>query len=418
MTQWPNVARRCRDLRERLRQNLLLPLAWRRFGRLAVGEDLTDCRRILLVRVDGMGDVVMTLPAVRVLRQCFPRAQIDVVVRPWSAPLFFEPGLVDNVWLFETARAPRRTRAETQSPWGLIRRLRMQRYDVAIDIAGRENARRLAFHSGARRCIGPVLSRYDTSEPPIRNYAFLLSNPVNLSDGGDRASQEHPVDSFLRVLPALGVSVPTPVPYDFSLPEECLRATRCVLQQCGINRPFGVVHPFASEAQRNWPIERFAAIADHLIQAHDLDVVVTGSKRDADGIAELRRRVRFPNQVVEAAGSFSLPVLAAVYRQSEVMVTVDTGPMHVADMAGAPLAALFLPWFAQNRPYRQPDAVLLPPGMAPDCGFNAHPPDAATTHYLAGISIDQVRERVDAKLKTRKIPSTGCAARGAFLEDL
>jgi ADP-heptose:LPS heptosyltransferase len=158
-------------------------------------------------------------------------------------------------------------------------------------------------------------------------------------------------------------------------------------------------------------VERFAAVADHLVRAYDLDVLVTGSGRDAGRIEELRRGVAQPERVVAAAGSFALPELAAVYRLADIMVSADTGPTHLADMVGTPLVTLFLPWHAVNRPYRQPDAVVLPPGLPARCAFNASPPDADTVRYLHRIAVEQVLKGVDAKLAARRATPGGDPSR-------
>jgi ADP-heptose:LPS heptosyltransferase len=224
---------------------------------------------------------------------------------------------------------------------------------------------------------------------------------VTLPDHGNPASPEHPVDSFLHVLRGLGMDVPAVAPYDLAVPDDAVRGALCALRGRGIAPPFAVIHPVASDEPKNWPVERFAAVADHLVRAHHLDVLVTGSDRDGDRLGALLGNVSCRERVVAAAGAFSLPEMAAVCRSAEIMVTADTGPMHLADTVGTPLVALFLPWNAVNRPYRQPDAVVLPPGLPATAAFNAKPADADTARYIDRIAVEQVLERVEGKLRAR-----------------
>ena len=360
-------------------------------------------RRLLFIRLDHIGDVAMSLPALHALRQHYPDARIDVLVLPEVAPLLAEVPDVDEVIPYAApvfTRNPRR-QAGLGRTLALVHRLRRGRYDVAVELRGNDLCRLLAFLAGARRRLGPGRSLYEMSGRT--NFDFLLTHPVAPPD-----DSQYAVDRSLQTLRACGLPLPD-APYRLPVKPEREAPVRETLAGLGVRRGYAVIHARPSEESRQWHPERFAAVADHLTQVHGLDVLLTGAPRDRDYNADILARVARPERVFNAAGLFALPELPALLADAALMVSVDTGPMHVAALVGTPLVTLFHPTLAPlHHPYGQEDGVLIPPA------------ESASEHriweggVLAAIPADDVIAAVDRKqrraAKTRLCLVSGGAA--------
>ncbi len=373
---------------------LLLHCAARLAARLRPPKTTTDVglpetvRRLLFIRLDHIGDVAMNLPALHALRLRYPNAKIDALVLPAVAPLLAEVPDVDEGIPYA---APGFTRGgRSAGLWetlALVRRLRRERYDLAIDLRGNDLCRLIAFASGAGRRLGPAHSQYEVSGRP--NYGFLLTHPVSLPDG-----PEHAPERCLETLHACGLTLPE-APYKLPVTPERVASMRERLTEWGVGERFAVIHARPSEESRQWLPERFAAVADHLMQVHGLDVLLTGTPRDGDYNREILACSAAPEGLFDASGLFTLPELPALFAEAALMVSVDTGPMHVAALVGTPLVTLFHPTLARlHHPYGQPDGVLTPDVM----GEQEH--RMWDQLPLAAITTAQVLAAVDRKLQT------------------
>ena len=351
-------------------------------------------RRVLWIRVDGIGDVVMTLPALHTFKKQFPLASVDVLVRPLSAPLLEGLPEISQVLTFESPDAPKSTRDQSgRLSWLSLRReLRRRRYDLAVDIAGRDVGRALAFLSGARLRLSPAQSIYDL--PGQSNYAFLMTHPVPMP-----VQPQPAVENFLSLLRATGLAAEREAePYRLPVAPEKRQAVREKLASLGVQGSYAVIHARSAEDAKDWPPERFGPVAAHLVHSHGLAVVLTGTPRDREYNECIRRNTSPSEAVYDATGVFALAELPALLADAGLMVTVDTGPMHIAAMVGTPLVALFLPWFVQrDQPYGQPDAVLTP------FSGTTFPVERAEEFWqgrlLDGIRVEDVIAAMDRKLK-------------------
>ena len=316
-------------------------------------------RRILWIRLDHIGDLALSLPALHALRENFPDARIDALTLPSSAPLLADVPGVSEVLTYDAPAFARdkKTAAGAGETQSLMRRLRARRYDLAVDTRGDDTSRLLAYFGGARRRAGPERAFYESPGKP--NYAFLLTHPVPMADAPAQAA-----DANLFLLRSLGLTVPEAPPYRLSPSPARAAAVRESLAALGVVGPYAVLHARPSEGSKAWNSEGFAAVANHLARAHGLSVLLSGAPADGEENARILAGITETARVFDIAGRFGLADLPALFQSARVMVTVDTGPMHIGAMVGTPLVALFLPGLADlYYPYRQPGSVLAP---APD----------------------------------------------------
>jgi 3-deoxy-D-manno-octulosonic-acid transferase/heptosyltransferase-1 len=168
----------------------------------------------------------------------------------------------------------------------------------------------------------------------------------------------HAVENNLELLRVLDVSEKVPS-FRFEVSAVQQERVERKLQQLKVGTNFATIHACSNDAQRNWRPERFAAVADYLVEHHDLDVVLTGVDSDAVYNASIISSMLHLERAHNAAGSFSLTDLPAFYERAQLMITVDTGPMHIAAAMQTPIVALFLPRLApRHHPYGQSDGVV------------------------------------------------------------
>lgn len=324
--------------------------------RYAVAPQADDpaIRRILVVRVDLLGDVVLSLPAVRALRRAYPRAQIDMLVLHSTAGILAgESADIERVLTFDPHAWRRPTALLRPRTWRdalhLLRTLHAARYDLAISISG-DIGSILTRLSGARRRVGyaaeayPFLltdtlpgGRYRVHQHEVRYVLALAERAGGLVRPGDDALS-------LRVLPQAAKRM-----------DEMLRAAR---RSSGARGPVVALHAGARNGQaKRWPPAHLAALADRLIAELDALVVLSGAPSEAPLAREvLAHCTRRPINLV---GKTSLQELAALLAASDLLVTGDSGPLHIACAVVTPVVALHGPTDPALSGATAADAIVL-----------------------------------------------------------
>lgn len=276
---------------------------------------------ILVVRLGALGDIVHTVPAVSALRRAFPDARIDWLVDAKHAEMADLVTVLDDVVPLEQA---------TVRGWvGVTRRLRQVRYDAALDFQGLMKSAILARASGASRVIG--FSIWHLREKAAR--------PFYSSTGAELARDEpqlHVIQKNLRLLRTLGVEDDRVV---FPLADVDSPALSIVEHDLA-GAPFALVNPAAAWPNKQWPPDRFGEVAAFLSEVRGLTPIVLWGR----GEAPLAQAV-----VDASAGTARLAPptrlrdLLALARAARLMISGDTGPLHIAAAVGTPAVAIFGP---------------------------------------------------------------------------
>jgi len=354
-------------------------------------EDFLKARRILIIRLDGIGDAVMTLPAIKLLRKMMPNAVVDGVFRPATMRFLRELNIFDNLYDYEHRSASPATKEQPSIPYyALLKILHKNRYDFVIDFAGRPLSRRIGFSFGAKRMVTPSWSYYER-DLNIDTHFFasdIIDMPSDLSH--PTARTEHIVRSLT------GSQIPCD--YELQIPDLAKEtATRKVMDFIG-KKQFALVHPVSSDRHRNWPIERFVTVTDHLVSKFDLNILVTGSARDEEQLSDFRAKSRYSDRILVAPSLFSLTELMEVCRLARIVISVDTSIVHLADGVGANLLALYTPYYLCNHPFRNPSSALSP--TCPGERFTPHvrPEDEEVNDRIKLLQLDDVLNKVDSLL--------------------
>ena len=311
-------------------------------------------RRVLLVKPSSLGDVIHALPVAVALGEAFPAAEIDWVVnRPYAELLEAHPR-VGRVLLFDRQRWGGWGAWGRRREWkGLVARLRQVGYDVAIDLQG---LARSALVTRASRA--PVRVGLATAREFSRLAYTVTVRP--------RDPEAHAVDRYLQVLRALGVSPPTEPRFELAAPEEARRRVEAALAQELVAEPIVCVAPGARWETKRWPPERFAEVAERLAAGDDARVIVVGTAEDADLARVIGERVG--ERALDWTGRTSLVELVALFERSALVLTNDSGPMHLAAAVGTPLVAVFGPTNpARTGPYSDRAAVVTSAAHCAPC---------------------------------------------------
>ncbi|HEX9910236.1 MAG TPA: glycosyltransferase family 9 protein, partial [Desulfatiglandales bacterium] len=292
--------------------------------------------KILIVKLSAIGDVIHTLPALTALRRQYPNAQIDWLVEDAAADLVQGHAALSRAMVWRRREFVKLLRAGKLSSavrlfLSLLLALRDTRYDLIIDFQALLKSSLWIFLARGRRKAG-----FDQGMAHSENSHLFLNERIPAV-----SMEMHALDRGLRLLQALGIP-DTQVLYDLPLGQEEERAAEQILVENGIrsDQPFVAINPVAKWPTKLWDAERFRELAECLLKK-GFQVAFTGSKEDRPVIDEIACTLSSP--VVRLDGRTSLKVLAAVYRSACVVVTTDTGPMHLAAAVGTPVVALFGP---------------------------------------------------------------------------
>lgn len=279
---------------------------------------------MVFVRTDRLGETVLTLPAIDALRAARPQGHLRLMVHPSVRELFDGYPHVDEV-VAEPPAAGLVGRA-----WSLSRLWR--RWDVDVIIIS--NAKK-EYHLAAWLAGIPVRVGYDRKWGRLLTHRIPDERPLG---------EQHEVEYNIALLASLGIS--SALPPLLRLPVEETRARHMAQQLEGWRVQQAdrliAIHPWTSNPRKQWPLNRFHALARELGDQPDIRLLLIG------GEAERAQMAGWPadagpreGRVIDAVGRLSLPELAACLQRVRVLVTNDSGPMHVAAAVGTPVVALF-----------------------------------------------------------------------------
>jgi lipopolysaccharide heptosyltransferase I len=330
----------------------------------------------LIVRLGALGDIVHTIPAVAALRRGYPDARIDWVVDARHAPFAELVQPVDRIIRLEKT---------TVNAWvDLVRRLRPYRYDVALDFQGLMKSAVLARASGAARVVG--FSIWHLREKGARPFYSEV-------DSGEPAP--HVIGKNLSLLSTVGI---TSAEIEFPLARSSSPALEAVRREAG-GAPFALINPGAAWPNKRWPAARFGEVAAFVREVRGLvPFVLWGPAEEAlarDVIAASANAARL-------APATTMADLLELSRAASLMVSGDTGPLHIAGAAGTPLVAIFGPTDPdRNGPWAKEDVVISRYGV---CGCHYQRQCHQAAWCLNDVTVAEVTAAIQHRLGSSHAP--------------
>ncbi len=334
--------------------------------------DPDEIQRILIRGVNWVGDAVMTTPAIAGIRKTFPRAKISLLVKPWVAGVFEGSPHIDEILIYDQEGR----HGGLSGLLRLARELEGCRFDLAILLQNAFEAGLLAFLARIPHRIG-----YNT-----QGRGVLLTTMV-VRDRSTRGL--HHVDYYRALLGMLGWTEGEREPRLYLSPgaeervealfgEERVRPEEALVA-------FNPGSTYGSA--KRWPADRYAALADRLVEELGVRVLLTGAHADGAVARAVRSITRYPERVIDLTGRTDIQLLAAVLKRSAVFVTNDTGGMHIGAAVGVPVVAIFGPTDPKTTSPVGPHVLLRHPVSCSPCLLRECPIDH---RCMTGISVEKV----------------------------
>ena len=343
---------------------------------------MQNYKNILIVRTDRIGDVVLTTPVIRALRKNFPQARLSILVAPATRELVDGNPHLTRVLVDDRQGSHR-------GPAGffrLVQTLRKENFDLALVFHTKRRTNLLCFLAGIPRRVGYA----------DKKFGFLLTQKIKDTRP---SGQKHESQYCLDVLRAMGIPVQE---IELYLPLQ--RAAEDWVKELftsqNINpRSLIAVHPGASDPTKQWPVHRFAEVMNRLGERYASRFVLIGATNNREAAAQIISGVKYP--ILDLTGKTTVGQSASLLKHCRLLISNDSGPVHIADALGTPVISIF----TRNQPGINPERwqplgkfsrTIMTPFQGEKSFANRSP---VSPEYLELIPAQEVLEAVDALFK-------------------
>lgn len=336
-------------------------------------------RNILCVRLDQLGDVLMTGPAIRALKESAPNRRITLLTSASGAEAGRLLPHVDEVVVYEAPwmkASP--ARPDSGQDLSLIQALRTFRFDAAA-----------IFTVYSQNPLPAALLCY-LADIPLR-LAHCRENPYHLltqwvKETEPESGCRHEVQRQLDLVASIGArGLETRM--SISIPDESYDLVDALLGAVmAADQPWAIMHPGATAESRRYPAESFAAVAGRLVRHLGWRVIFTGTEPERELIEHIRTLMQAPSQSL--AGALSLGDFAALLSRAPLLISNNTGAVHVAAAVGTPVVDLYALTNPQHQPWMVPQRVLFHDVPCKFCHKSVCP--EGHHHCLRLVTPDQV----------------------------
>lgn len=329
---------------------------------------MVDYRHILFIKPSSLGDIVHAMPTLAALRQAHPASKLTwLVKRQWAGIVERIHG-VDRVWSVDSGLMG----------WlSEVPALRAEHFDVAVDLQGLFRSAIMGWLSGAPHRVGFANAR--------EGGPWWYNQPVSVP-----TTEMHAVDRYLLVAKAMGAEHPGQAEFRFRIPQADRDEVARLLGRAGvgIGSNWVAMNVSARWPTKRWPAASFAAVADQLNEGGFGPVLFIGGPEDRPVIQTVSGIMK--TGAINIAGASSVGLLPALLSQAALLITNDSGPMHLAAAVATPVVALFGPTSAtRTGPYGAGHRVLATELPCRPC-FNRTCRNPIQLECLTRISPEQV----------------------------
>jgi len=341
--------------------------------------------RILVVRTDRIGDVVLATPLIRELRQTFPKAFIAAMVQPYTKDVLVNNPHLDEIILDEVEQY-----SISSGFWKQVKKLKSYKFDTALLLLPTERLAWMLFFADIRTRISVGLKPYEalTFMKTVSRHKY---NPLR-----------HEADYCMDLGRRIGVTSSN-LRTEIFLTDFEKEIARDKMRRLGVNYAMVAVgiHPSNGHSAPNWKVERYVELAEQLLEFENVQIITTGSSKDihlTDYFEEINS-----GRIINLIGKTSLRELIAVISQYDVLISSSTGPMHIAAALGVPTISMFCPLTACSPrlwgPLGNASKIIFP--REDYCSFRCLG-DPHICDFEDGISVKQVVEALKYFLYQRQ----------------
>ena len=279
-------------------------------------------KRILVIRTDRIGDVLLSTPAIKALRENYPHAFIAAMVSPYAKEIVEGNPSLDEAILYDKDGKHKGWASSVR----FARNLRRHKFDVAIILHPTNRAHLTAYLAGIPKRIG-----YD------RKFGFLLTDKICHTK---QLGEKHELEYNLDLLRLLGIEAKNKGLF-IPIKAGSERWAEEFISSQGIKKgeKFLAINPSASCPSKVWPFERFAEVSDKLAQKYGFRVLVISGPKDLALAEKVIKNMKSP--AISVAGKVSLSQLASLLKRASLFISNDSGPVHIASAVGTPVISIF-----------------------------------------------------------------------------
>ncbi|MCM8782737.1 MAG: lipopolysaccharide heptosyltransferase II, partial [Candidatus Omnitrophica bacterium] len=279
-------------------------------------------KRILIVRTDKIGDVVLSTPVIKTLRENFPSSFIAMMLSHYTKELVEGNPYLDEVIVYDKEKEHRSWRGSMR----MSKELKKKKFDLAIILHPTNRVHLVTFFAKIPKRVG-----YN------RKMGFLLTDKIPHTK---QFGQKHESEYNLDLLRYLGI---TDIQKELYIPikKESEIFVEELLKKEGITEKDKIlaIHPSATCPSKRWPPERFAEVADSLIEKYKFKVFIVAGPKDKDISKKVLENMKYKAQ--DLSGKLSLSQLASFLKRSQLFISNDSGPVHISSAVGTPVISIF-----------------------------------------------------------------------------
>jgi heptosyltransferase-3 len=294
---------------------------------------MTEFRNILIIQLGDIGDVVLTAPTIRAVKEAHPNARVSIIVRePFGDLLRADPNLSEVIGLAKSGGSLFRKLGDEAR---FVLRLRRACYDLVLNLRTGDRGVILTLLTGARERVGWGVG-------PGGNWKSLCFTQAIRTSPPDPPGTHPGANQSLRMARAIGMDTVDSAPRLHVAPADRQRAV-ALLAGCGLapDGPWVTINPFSRWKYKEWDDGKWREVMDRLWDAHQLAAVLIGSSEEADACAKII--ASHEGRAFSFAGKTSLGELAAVIALSKLHLGVDSAAPHIAAAVGTPTVTIHGP---------------------------------------------------------------------------
>jgi lipopolysaccharide heptosyltransferase II len=280
-------------------------------------------KRILIVNVNWIGDVIFSTPFIKAVREAYPDGHIACLIHPRCADILKDNPRIDEIIIYDEEGRHRGIMGKLR----LARHIRKGRFDTAFILHRSFTKAFLTFIAGIKKRVGY----------PTKHRDFLLTKAIDLPD-----HEIHKVEYFLNLARGAGINARENA-YEFFVTDEDRGAVNKFLKQNGVEDKDRIVVlcPGGNWDPKRWPGENFALLADMLIESLGVKIVLSGAEKDISLARNIRNMMK--NTPITSCGATTLKELGCLLERARLVIANDSGPMHLAVAMKTNVIALFGP---------------------------------------------------------------------------
>jgi ADP-heptose:LPS heptosyltransferase len=355
---------------------------------------MTCPKKILIIRIGAIGDVLMATPLISALRKAFPDSRIGFLTSHYAVSLLHHNNEIDALYALKYRKLPYWMSMEKHI---LAREMRREKWDAVFLLESNS-----VFADLAKRFHADAIYGFNPPPPPFLKGGKGGFNGITFSP------DSHVISNFIKLGSLIGKDL-SEFPMSLSWTNDASDKVRRFLDRLPVNTPRVAIHAGFGPASkrgrtgiRSWPIERFKETMVKLYKKISASFVLTGSSKESGINGTIMEGLNIP--VLNLAGQTTIPELGALLKEMDLAISIDSSPAHIAAAVGTPLIVLWGPAIETHtkpRSLNSPVAVINKHLPCSPCYETPRKENCRNNICMQAIQVDEVVEAAIKLLEPR-----------------